>query len=179
MTCYTRLGIIKSKGCFLSSVLPLFHGPFVKIRIDSSDIEYTVSKPLLCRESTYFSAMFDGEFSEGQEQTATLEEIEGVVSARSLEALLQWLYLRRVRFDLKETEDQISAAIELVRLSDMCNITGVESHMAQYIKDILIANPKPRPSPYEKWLDTTPIRSHRSTLFLRRSCLGGMPSVAF
>ena len=87
--------------------------------------------------------MFENEFKEGQKQTATLEEIEGVVSARSLEALLQWLYLRTVKFDLEVPEDQISAAIELARFADMCIVTGLESQMARYIKKILIANPKP------------------------------------
>lgn len=95
--------------------------------------KYTVSKRLLCEESPYFSAMFEGEFSEGQQQTATLEELEGVVSVRSLEALLQWLYLRKVKFNLEDPGDQLSAAIEFARLADMRNITGMESQPAQYI----------------------------------------------
>lgn len=92
---------------------------------------------------------------EGQQQTVTLEEMEGVVSVRGLEALLQWLYLRRVKFDLKDPGDQISTAMELVRLADMCNMTGMESQMARYIKDILISNPNPQPSDLEgRHLDT-------------------------
>lgn len=88
--------------------------------------------------------MFEGNFAEGEQQVATLEEVEGVVSVRSFEALIQWIYLRKVQFDSKGPEDQISATIELVRLADMCSITGMETQMAQYIKDILVANPDPR-----------------------------------
>ncbi|KAJ5493929.1 hypothetical protein N7463_010016 [Penicillium fimorum] len=88
--------------------------------------------------------MFKGNFAEGEQQEATLEEVEGVVSVRSFEALIQWLYLRRIQFDCEDPEDQISSAIELVRLADMYNITGMESQMAQYIKAILVSNPDPR-----------------------------------
>jgi hypothetical protein len=88
---------------------------------------------------------FENEFKEGQEQKAALDKVEGVVSAQSLEALLQWLYLGTVKFDLEIPKDQVSAAIELARFADMCQITGLESEMARYIKDILIANPEPGP----------------------------------
>lgn len=89
--------------------------------------------------------MFGNEFKEGQQQEATLEKVEGVVSEQSLEALLQWLYLGRVKFDLEIPEDQISAAIELAWFADMCNVNTVESEMSRQIKDILIANPQPVP----------------------------------
>lgn len=70
-----------------SSILPLYHGPSVKLRIQPSNKEYTVSKNLLCAESPVFSRMFNGEFLESQQQTATLEETEDGISVRSLEAL--------------------------------------------------------------------------------------------
>lgn len=98
--------------------------------------------------------MFEGNFSETQQQTATLEEIEGVVSVRSLEALVEWLYLRNVRFDSKDPEDQISAAIELVRLADMCNISRMESQLAQYIKAVLITNPDRKSNGFWRHVDT-------------------------
>lgn len=88
--------------------------------------------------------MFEGNFSESEQQTAILEEMEGVVSVRSLEALVQWLYTRTVRFDSKGPSDRISAAIEFVRLADMCNMTGMQVQMAQYIKEVLVANPDPK-----------------------------------
>lgn len=43
--------------------------------------------------------MFEGSFRESQEQMATLQEIEGVVSVQSVEALIQWLYRRTIKFD--------------------------------------------------------------------------------
>ncbi|KAJ5660361.1 hypothetical protein N7507_006812 [Penicillium longicatenatum] len=98
--------------------------------------------------------MFEGNFAEGEQQVATLKEQEGVVSVRSFETLIQWLYSRKIQFDCESPEDKISASIEFVRLADMCNITGVESQMAQYIKDLLIANPDPKGN---NFLD--PIRS--------------------
>ncbi|CAG8111081.1 unnamed protein product [Penicillium nalgiovense] len=129
---------------FAASLLPLYRGPTVRVQIESSDHEFEVSKQLLCKESTYFRAMFEGNFAEEQQQLATMKEVEGVVSVRSFEALMQWLYIRRVHFDSKAPGDQVSAAIELARLADMCNITGVGHEMARYIKDILVANPDPR-----------------------------------
>lgn len=125
------------------SILPLYHGPQVKIRIKPCDNEYTISTGFLCAESPVFSAMFEGKFLESQQQTADLEEMEGVVSVRSLEALIQWLYLRVVKFGIDDPGEHISAAMELARLADKYNIIGLENEMAQYIKDILIANPHP------------------------------------
>ncbi|KAL4860661.1 hypothetical protein BDV12DRAFT_94060 [Aspergillus spectabilis] len=107
--------------------------------------------------------MFEGNFAEAK-QVATLEEVEGVVSVRSLEALIQWLYLRRIQFDCEGPEDQISATIELVRLADMCNITGMESQMAQYIKAILVANPDPRGSDLNDISISRPIASRVNML---------------
>ncbi|KAJ5797661.1 uncharacterized protein N7503_006957 [Penicillium pulvis] len=87
--------------------------------------------------------MFEGKFKEGQEQTAILEEIEGVISVQSLEAFLQWIYLHKIEFDLREPEHQISAAIELARFADMCNVRTMESEISQYLKRVMIDNPSP------------------------------------
>ncbi|KAJ6190742.1 hypothetical protein N7519_000763 [Penicillium mononematosum] len=121
---------------FATSTLPLFHGPLVKIRIEPSNREYTVSKPLLCNESPVFSAMFKGNFRESQEETATLQEMEGVVSIQSIEALIQWLYLRTINFDIDTRfhELHIVAAVELARLAEMYGITKIEPQLAQYVK---------------------------------------------
>ncbi|KAJ6126275.1 hypothetical protein N7471_010768 [Penicillium samsonianum] len=128
---------------FARSFLPDYHGPCVRIVINSSDREYTVSKTLLCKESAYFAAMFESGFSEGETQSAILEAVDGVVSVQSFEGLLQWLYLGRVTFDSLNPEDRVSAIIEFTRLADMCSITGMESQMAQNLKDIFVANPPP------------------------------------
>ncbi|CAG7972785.1 unnamed protein product [Penicillium salamii] len=131
---------------FAASRLPLYHGTTVRIRIGSSDHEFKVSKDLLCKESAYFRAMFKGNFPEKEQQSVTMESVEGVVSVQSFEALMQWFYMHKIHFDSKIPGDQISAVIELIRLADMCNITGMDTEMAQYIKDILVANPDPRNS---------------------------------
>jgi hypothetical protein len=78
----------------LRSLLPLFSGPEVVIRIGSASHEYRLPKALLCRQYPYFAAMFEeGHFKEGAEQSTTLEEIDGVVSTRSFEMLMQWVCL--------------------------------------------------------------------------------------
>ncbi|KAE8145023.1 hypothetical protein BDV25DRAFT_170876 [Aspergillus avenaceus] len=96
---------------FAKSVLSLYHGPCVKIRVNPDNNEYTVLKHLLCRDSKFFSAMFTGEFKEGQEQIAVLEEVEGIVSVQTV--------------------------IELARFADMCTVTSLESEIARQIKEIL------------------------------------------
>ncbi|CAI7608913.1 unnamed protein product [Penicillium viridicatum] len=121
---------------FITSTLPLTHGPLVKIRIEPSNREYTVSKNLLCSESPVFSAMFQGSLRESEEHTATIQEIPGVLSIESFEALLQWIYHRTVRFDIAFEESCIEAAVELAKLAEMYRITRIEAPIAQYIKDI-------------------------------------------
>lgn len=88
--------------------------------------------------------MFNGKFLESQQQTATLEETEDDVSTRSLEALVQWLYQRTVRFGIEDPGEHISAAMELARLADKYDIVGLETIMAEYIKNILKHNPHPQ-----------------------------------
>lgn len=132
-----------------SSICHLYHGPFVKIKI-KPDTEYTVSKPLLCKESPYFAAMFESNFIEGQTQTVEMEEIEGVISARSFPAFLQWLYHHRIRFGAVDPEAKITAVIGLARLADMFKVDELGTKMAHYIRKMLIANPKP---PTEKSAD--------------------------
>lgn len=98
--------------------------------------------------------MFKGKFKEGQEQTTILEEIDGVISIQSLEAFLQWIYLHKIDFDLREPEHQISAAIELARFADMCNVKTMESEISQYLKRVMINNPSPEKNRYGDIVDT-------------------------
>jgi len=60
---------------FATSLLPLYSGPQVTIRIGSASHEYKLPKALLCKQSPYLAAMFEGPFKEGEEQSTTLEEI--------------------------------------------------------------------------------------------------------
>ncbi|KFZ01459.1 hypothetical protein V500_00762 [Pseudogymnoascus sp. VKM F-4518 (FW-2643)] len=124
-------------GEFVRS-LTLYSEPYVKIRLEPSSREYKLPKALLCRQSTYFAAMFDGNFKEGVEQSTTLEEIDGVVSTRSFEMLVQWLYVSRVIFDEATSEETITAVLQFVRLADMCRVTGMEELMAGRIKAMIV-----------------------------------------
>jgi hypothetical protein len=76
---------------------------------------------LLCQQS--FAAAFNGSFQEGEEQFMTLKEEEDIVSTRSFELLVQWLYVGRVIFDELPPEEAITTTIEFVRLADMCKVT--------------------------------------------------------
>ncbi|KAH6717800.1 hypothetical protein BKA61DRAFT_653312 [Leptodontidium sp. MPI-SDFR-AT-0119] len=128
---------------FIASFLPLYSSPCVTVRIGSAGPEYNISKDILCKQSSYFAATFEGGFQEEQDQSTTLTEEEGVVSKRSFEILIQWLYLGRVLFNESTPTENITAAIEFVRLADMCGVTGMEIVMAEHIKAILLANPAP------------------------------------
>jgi energy-converting hydrogenase A subunit M len=121
----------------------------VKIRVKGSNDEYTVSKTLICKESSYFAAMFKSEFSEGQTQTVDMEEIKDVVSSQSLASLIQLLYHRRVRFSSTNPGEKLTAAIELARLADMCDIKQLEDEIANLIEKILVATPKPDSTSYK------------------------------
>ncbi|KAJ5788578.1 hypothetical protein N7457_003568 [Penicillium paradoxum] len=133
---------IEQPKSFAAAVLPRYHGPLVKIRIQPSDREYTISKSLLCAKSQVFSTMFNSNFLESKTQTATIEEMEGVISVRSLEALFQWLYLGIIKFEIDSNhhEEHISAAIELARLADKYDITGLGVATVRYIKKQLSAS---------------------------------------
>ena len=132
-------------------LLPLYSGPQVTIRIGSASHEYKLPKALLCKQSPYFAATFGGPFKEGEEQSTTLEEIDGVVSTQSFQMLVQWVCLGRVVFGESMPEEAITAAIEFARLADMCRITGMESLTAEHIKAIIVANPAPEDSEWAGW----------------------------
>jgi hypothetical protein len=45
----------------------------------------------------------------------------------------------------------ITTAIEFARFADMCRITGMESLMAGHTEAIILANPAPKDSKWDKW----------------------------
>lgn len=115
----------------------LYSDPRVIIRI--GDHEYELPKALLCEQSPYFRATFEGVFKEGQDQSVDLSEEGGVVSPRSFQMLVQWMTLGRVVFGELEPVEAITCTIEFVRIADMCQVTGMETLMAERIKAILLA----------------------------------------
>lgn len=119
------------------SILPQYAGPQVTIRLMPSGRIYRLSKNMICSQSDYFKAMFEGDFQEGVSQTATMDEMEGAVSVSSFELLVQWLYIGRVTFKETSEEKKISSVIEFARIADMCRVTGMESSMAEQIRVII------------------------------------------
>ncbi|TVY37974.1 hypothetical protein LOCC1_G006237 [Lachnellula occidentalis] len=118
---------------FMKSLLPMISGPQVTIRVGEHDPAYQVSKDILCANSPYFSAMFAaGHFKEGAENAAVLEEIEGVVTPGSFQALVQWLYRGRVAFPPSlSPEEEITQILEFVRLADMTGVAGIDDAMSE------------------------------------------------
>lgn len=136
----------------LHSLTELYSGPRVTISIE--DHEYRLPKALLCGQSPYFQAAFEGGFKEGEEQKMELTKDEDVVSPQSFQFLVQWLTLGRVVFGEIEPVEAISCTIEFVRIADMCGVTGMENLMAERLKDIILA-PTPRPSGFDTPLNNT------------------------
>lgn len=118
-------------------MLPLFNGSRVKLRLIPSGSEYEVSVNLIRGKSPYFAKMFQDCFIEGIEGEATLEEIDGVVSPRSLENLLQWIYREKIIFTSRTPQDQISEGLEFLRMADMCDTHGMEQVLADYMQNVV------------------------------------------
>jgi hypothetical protein len=87
--------------------------------------------------------MFDGAFREGKEDFAHLEELEGVVSARSFELLIQWMFTGRIIVGKVDPVVEIETVVEFAWLADFCQVEGVEDLAAQHIKTVILANPTP------------------------------------
>ncbi|KAF7719846.1 Uncharacterized protein PECH_007766 [Penicillium ucsense] len=126
----------------VKEVMPLFHGPFVKMRLRHTDLEYTVSKPLLCKASPYFDSMFKDNEIGDVEQIITLDPIDGAVSKRSIEGVLQWIYTRQIHCEASLSRaDEIASAIEIARLADLWRIAGaLRDTLAERIKKAVLAS---------------------------------------
>lgn len=112
----------------------LLGGPQVAISVGPTGGVYHVSRDLLSARSSYFAAMFqENSFKEGIEKVAVLEEMEGVVSSRSLDSLLQWIYRDNASFESTELPDIISEMLEFLRMADMCDVHGMEKPVTRYI----------------------------------------------
>lgn len=123
------------------SLLPLFSGPQVFLRLGKDGPTYKVSQALICAQSPYFAAIFTRKSSlkQGETQEAILTETYGIVSDSSVKALIQYLYRGKVAFTLKlAPEDEIWKAIEVARLGDMVGIHSICVDMAAHIKAVLL-----------------------------------------
>lgn len=94
--------------------------------------------------------MFERGFIEAQRQAAYLHEMEGVVSVRSFEMLLQWMHTREVNLDGTESaQEQLSAWIEFIRIADMCCVDLPPWLVTSSVQNILITNPAPLDPRYQ------------------------------
>lgn len=87
--------------------------------------------------------MVERRWKEKRDYTLNLEEIKGVVTSRSLEALFQWLYLQALNFDPEFPGHHIADVVELARLADKYSIARLESVTGECMKKIIIDNPAP------------------------------------
>ncbi|KAJ5935269.1 hypothetical protein N7466_004816 [Penicillium verhagenii] len=70
-----------------------------------------------------------------------MQPIKGVVSDRSLQALLTWLYFGQAFISNTEPQQQITEVIELTRLLDMCLMRGTDLIMVEIIRQLIFMNP--------------------------------------
>ncbi|TVY37977.1 hypothetical protein LOCC1_G006239 [Lachnellula occidentalis] len=130
---------------FMSSVVPLYSGPQVTIRLEVEDDnvrEYKLPKGLLCKQSPYFAAMFEGKFREGEEQAVTLPPMEGVISVRSFETLVQYLHLGFVVYPEAASVKEIDHLIEFARFVDMCGITQMNDTISSRLREAIRGTPQ-------------------------------------
>ncbi|KAL4885700.1 hypothetical protein BJY04DRAFT_213908 [Aspergillus karnatakaensis] len=120
----------KSDSDYIKSSPESYQGPVVKIKIGNS--EYDVSRNLLCSQSPYFDRMFKDDLS--KQQSAELEEVDGIVSTRTFEMLLQWLYFGHITLVEEPLADQLTVALEFTRFANMLGIKEVVAHMFGQIK---------------------------------------------
>ncbi|RAK94916.1 uncharacterized protein BO80DRAFT_450689 [Aspergillus ibericus CBS 121593] len=142
---------------FVKSVLPCYRGAEVTIHLGKKPTQHTyiVPKHILCKQSSYFACLFNGRFREGEEQVAELTEIDGVLSVRSFEMVLQWLCTGTVILEDEPPTQTISTAIEFSRLMDMYNIPGSGDRMAEHIKRTIVENCPSPPSTDTNWSQAT------------------------
>ncbi|KAF4627603.1 hypothetical protein G7Y89_g10550 [Cudoniella acicularis] len=133
---------------FATSNPPESKDPRITFIIGKSGRKYTVSKRILVANSKYFSRMSDeGQLEEGREGTK-LDDIDGVLSQPSFEMLLRYIYTGKTKVPAGLAADQkISLLLELVRLGEMCAVTGLvqmDKFAAYKIRQIILENPGPK-----------------------------------
>jgi hypothetical protein len=60
-------------------VFALYCGPFVTVRMLPINRTYVLSRNILCVQSPYFKAAFEGGIQKGEEQTLSITEMDGIV----------------------------------------------------------------------------------------------------
>lgn len=83
---------------------------------------------------------------EAAELSIILEEIDGMASTRSFEMLVQWVCHNRIVFGDLPPVELIAVLIEFARLADMFGLTGLESSMAEHIRQTILTDKPARNS---------------------------------
>lgn len=63
-----------------------------------------------------------------------------MVSTRSFKMLVQWVYQNRIVFGDLPPAEIIAASVEFARLADMVGLTGIESIMAEHIRQVILTH---------------------------------------
>ncbi|TVY31909.1 hypothetical protein LSUB1_G008860 [Lachnellula subtilissima] len=69
-------------------------------------------------------------------------------SLLSFDILVQWIYLGKLIFPSMKPEEEITVALNSIRLADMVEIAGIENVIVEHIKNIILENPAP---PKKAW----------------------------
>lgn len=74
-------------------------------------------------------------FTESQEEVTTLEEINGVISQRSIYGVFQRTYHRKLLFEMADPTEKITAAVKLARLAKLWEISEIGAEVSQCIRN--------------------------------------------
>ncbi|RAH65541.1 BTB/POZ domain-containing protein [Aspergillus aculeatinus CBS 121060] len=139
-----------TKDTFAETLLPLYHGPQVTIRLGSDGPTYMLSKALLCKKSTYFSKMFEGNCAEARSSFVTLQDDAITVKLTHdpfnvkpiFDFFIEWLYLGKLTLLEQGRSDRITCLLKLdlfVDRSLTCELTDL---VAESIKQIIMEDPE-------------------------------------
>jgi hypothetical protein len=87
---------------------------------------YTIHKDLICQQSPFFSAAFNGSFVESTKQSVTLPDVD----ARNFEHIILWLYTQRLEYDeffFKDGKPTYFALLDLYALADRLCIEAMRN----------------------------------------------------
>ncbi|KAG0153378.1 hypothetical protein PDIDSM_5231 [Penicillium digitatum] len=104
----------------------------MKIRLNLSSKEYTVSRAILVDQSQYVARVFGGNFTEVKDQPVVMKELDGVLFIQSFEIRLLWLSTGEVNCRNQEPGAKAATLIEFARLADVCDISQVEAQIAEH-----------------------------------------------
>ncbi|RAH80591.1 hypothetical protein BO86DRAFT_390185, partial [Aspergillus japonicus CBS 114.51] len=134
-----------------------------------------LSKALLCKKSTYFLKMFEGNYAEASTSYVTLQE-DATTFKPSFELFIEWLYLGKFTLPEEDRASHISCLLNLARFADMSVIDELTDLVARSIEQIITEDPdvkKKREAPTVSKYGTSNVR-HLTTRHVKM--VGGLPT---